>query len=207
MGASSKTKGKQALNKSHQYAACGRRTPFPWLLRRHSKGAAVLSVMLKGDMEVMYLSANEIEQLEGVEKQHFLNPEALRINKSLGDAVGLRNLGVHQVLVPAGHYSTEYHVHYYEEECIYILSGTGVATLGDQQQRIGPGDFIGCPINGQAHDMFNDGTEPLVCLVIGQRLEQDVTDYPKLGKRLSRNSGEWTVVEHAAITTVRRKKA
>ena len=93
----------------------------------------------------MYLSANEIEQLEGVEKQHFLNPEALRINKSLGDAVGLRNLGVHQVLVPAGHYSTEYHVHYYEEECIYILSGTGVATLGDQQQRIGPGDFIGCP--------------------------------------------------------------
>ena len=174
---------------------------------RSKKATGALSVMLKGDMEVMYLSANEIEQLEGVEKQHFLNPEALRINKSLGDAVGLRNLGVHQVLVPAGHYSTEYHVHYYEEECIYILSGTGVATLGDQQQRIGPGDFIGCPINGQAHDMFNDGTEPLVCLVIGQRLEQDVTDYPKLGKRLSRNSGEWTVVEHAAITTVRRKKA
>jgi hypothetical protein len=45
LGASSKAKGKQALNKSQQYAACGRRTPFPWLLRRHSKGAAVLSVM------------------------------------------------------------------------------------------------------------------------------------------------------------------
>jgi uncharacterized cupin superfamily protein len=163
--------------------------------------------MPKGDTEVMYLSANDIEQLEGVEKKHFLNPEALRITKSLGDAVGLSNLGVHQISVPAGHYSTEYHVHHYEEECIYILSGSGVATLGDQQQRIGPGDFIGCPSNGQAHDMFNDGTEPLVCLVIGQRFEQDVTDYPKLGKRLSRNSGEWTVVEHSAITTVKRKKA
>lgn len=32
------------LNKSQQYAAGGRRTPFPWLLRRHSKVAAVLSV-------------------------------------------------------------------------------------------------------------------------------------------------------------------
>ncbi|MFO7529835.1 MAG: hypothetical protein R6W86_13675, partial [Marinobacter sp.] len=42
LGAKSKTKGKQALNKSQQYAAYGRRTPFPWLLRRHSKGAAVL---------------------------------------------------------------------------------------------------------------------------------------------------------------------
>jgi len=32
------------FNKSQQYAAYGRRTPFPWLLRRHSKVAAVLSV-------------------------------------------------------------------------------------------------------------------------------------------------------------------
>ena len=29
-------------NKAQQFAADGRRTPFPWLLRRHSKAAAVL---------------------------------------------------------------------------------------------------------------------------------------------------------------------
>jgi len=29
-------------NNSQQYAADGRRTPFPWLLRSHSKVAAVL---------------------------------------------------------------------------------------------------------------------------------------------------------------------
>ena len=44
IGCPIKTKGEQALNKSQQYAADGRRTPFPWLLRRHSKVAAVLSV-------------------------------------------------------------------------------------------------------------------------------------------------------------------
>tara|TARA_R110002095_G_scaffold202108_2_gene183488 strand:+ start:877 stop:1197 length:321 start_codon:yes stop_codon:yes gene_type:complete len=32
------------FNKAQQFAADGRRTPFPWLLRRHSKVAAVLSV-------------------------------------------------------------------------------------------------------------------------------------------------------------------
>ena len=47
LGAKPKNKGKQALNKSQQYAAYGGRTPFPWLLRRHSKVAAVLSVMHK----------------------------------------------------------------------------------------------------------------------------------------------------------------
>ena len=38
------------VNKSQQYAAYGRRTPFPWLLCRHSKVAAVLSVMKAGDL-------------------------------------------------------------------------------------------------------------------------------------------------------------
>src|SRR5690606_28885592 len=32
------------FNKAQQFAADGRRTPFPWLLRRHSKVAAVLGV-------------------------------------------------------------------------------------------------------------------------------------------------------------------
>src|SRR5690554_1526388 len=38
------------FNKSQQYAADGRRTPFPWLLRRHSKVAAVLSVSTQETM-------------------------------------------------------------------------------------------------------------------------------------------------------------
>jgi len=34
---------------------------------------------------------------------------------------------------------------------------------------------------------------------MGQRLEQDVTDYPHQGKRLYRNSGEWNLVDLADI--------
>lgn len=75
-----------------------------------------------------------------------------------------------------------------------MLSGTGTVRLGDETQRIGPGDFIGYPTNGVAHSMINDGTQALVCLVIGQRLAQDVSDYPEAGKRLYRNSGRWDLV-------------
>ena len=147
----------------------------------------------------MYLSADAITAMEGVRKVHYLNPQAERSNKSLGDAVGLKNIGVHLIAVPPGHPSTEFHAHLYEEECIYVLSGRGSATIGAATYRIGPGDFIGCLTNGVAHEMINDGAEPLVCLVIGQRLQQDITDYPRLGKRLFRHSGEWDLVDLARV--------
>ena len=56
----------------------------------------------------MYLSAADIEQLEGVRKVHYLNGAAERLNKSLGDATGLKNIGVHLITVDPGHQSTEY---------------------------------------------------------------------------------------------------
>ena len=152
----------------------------------------------------MHLSAKAISEMKGQQKTHFLNDAAVRINKSLGDAVGLKNIGVHIISVLPGHFSTEHHVHLFEEECIYVLSGQGVAIIGNESQPIGPGDFIGCPANGVAHSMQASGSEPLVCLVMGQRLSQDVADYPKKKKRLYRNNGEWNVVEHSNIQRIKR---
>jgi len=147
----------------------------------------------------MYLSAEKIAVMEGVRRVHSLNPSAIRTNKSLGDEVGLKNLGIHLISVAPGDKSTEFHVHRYEEEAMYVLSGHGTAVIGDTTQKIGPGDFIGFPTNGVAHETINDGTEPLVCLVVGQRLQQDVTDYPRKGKRLYRNSSERSYVDYAHI--------
>jgi len=67
----------------------------------------------------------EIEQLAGLDKTHFLNENAKRLNKSLGDQVGLNNIGFHIIEVPPGHESTEYHTHHSEDECTYVLSGHG----------------------------------------------------------------------------------
>ncbi len=46
-----------------------------------------------------------------------------------------------------------------------------------------------------AHELKNTGDETLVILVMGQRLDQDVADYPDKNKRLYRNSGKWDLVE------------
>lgn len=147
----------------------------------------------------MYLSAQTIAAMEAVKRTHFLNEGAIRSDKSIGDAAGLKNLGVHLITVAPGHRSTEYHFHHYEEECVYVLSGRGTALIGDQSHVIGAGDFMGHPVDKVAHEMINDGVEPLVCLVIGQRLAQDITDYPRRGKRLYRHSGERSLVDSASI--------
>src|SRR5215471_8116764 len=147
----------------------------------------------------MHLSAEKIAAMEGIRRVHNLNPEAIRIDKSLGDEVGLKNIGIHLITIAPGDKSTELHSHRYEEEAIYVLSGHGTEVIGDETHKIGPGDFIGFPGGGSAHETINDGAEPLVCLVIGQRLAQDVVDYPRVGKRLYRNSGQRDLIDYASV--------
>ncbi|EKE82917.1 cupin domain-containing protein [Idiomarina xiamenensis] len=156
----------------------------------------------------MYLSAEAIAAMPAEQKTHFLNPLAVRLNKSLGDAGGLKNIGVHIIEVAPGHFSTEFHRHHFEEECIYVLAGSARLRQGNNIHQVGVGDFISCPIDGSAHDLFNNGSETLRCLVIGQRLAQDVSDYPEKGKRLYRNligaHKQWDLVAIDDIESIAR---
>lgn len=148
----------------------------------------------------MYLSAKQIAAMPSIRRVHQLNAAAIREDKSLGDETGLKNIGIHLITIAAGDKSTEFHSHKYEDEAIYVLSGHGTEAIGNETYKIGPGDFIGLPAGGPAHETINDGSEPLVCLVIGQRLPQDVVDYPHKGKRLYRNSGQRDMIDIAQIT-------
>lgn len=147
----------------------------------------------------MYLSAEKIAAMEGDRRIHSVNPAAKRIDKSLGDTAGLKNLGVHMMTVAPGDRSSEFHCHRYEDEAIFVLSGQGTAVIGAESYNIGPGDFLGFPGGGPPHETINDGKEPLVCLVIGQRLAQEVVDYPRAGKRLYRNGGQRDMVDISHI--------
>lgn len=148
------------------------------------------------------LKKADIDRMPGTDKTHFLNANARRNNKSLGDAAGLTGFGFHLISVPPGCESTEYHRHHHEDECAYVLSGAGTVTIGDETHEIGPGDFVAYPKGGEAHTMTNAGDEPLVCLVVGERLAHDVGDYPRKGKRIFRNEGlPWQLVDVDAIET------
>jgi uncharacterized cupin superfamily protein len=147
------------------------------------------------------VTAAEIAAMDGLAKTHFLNPKAQRINKSLGDLTGLTGFGFHIIEVEPGAETTEYHMHHFEDECVFVLSGHATAEIGEQKHTIGPGDFIGYRKGGLAHTIVNTGDEPLRCIVVGERLAQDVGDYPRQRKRIYRNAGlPWNLVDHDAIT-------
>lgn len=135
------------------------------------------------------VTAEEIADMQGLQKTHFLNKNARRTNKSLGDLAGLTGIGFHIIEVEPGHETTEYHLHHHEDEAIYVLAGTATAEIGEDSFAIKPGDFIGYRKAGKAHTIRNTGNETLRMIVVGERLAHDVGDYPRQRKRIFRQAG------------------
>lgn len=156
-------------------------------------------------MSEYVIKKSAIDTMPGVDKTHFLNDNAQRNNKSLGDLTGITGFGFHIIEVLPGYESTEFHVHYYEDECTYVLSGSGTVKIGETEHAISAGDFIGYRKNGEAHTMVNTGNEPLRCIVVGERLPHDVGEYPEKQKRIFRNFGteaNVVAIEHIETPTL-----
>ncbi len=133
--------------------------------------------------------------------RHPLNPKSLTHQRRLSDLTGLARTGVHHVRIPPGHESFVYHTHEREEEWIYVLSGRGVAEIGDSELEVGPGDFMGFKTPSVAHHLRNAGTEDLVYLMGGERLDAEVADFPRHGRRMYRLRNLVDVVD---VSNVRR---
>jgi len=147
-------------------------------------------------MDKYVLNKQEIDEYEGIQKTHFLNQNAQRVNKSLGDLTGITGFGFHIIEVEPGYETTEMHKHYHEDECVYILQGNAEACIGDEVFQVGPGDFLGYRAGGLGHSIKNTGSETLKCIVVGQRLDNDVADYTKLQKRIYRQKNmPWNLVD------------
>ncbi len=149
-------------------------------------------------------TAANISRMKEHKFTHFLNPAAIRYTRSLGDAAGLKTLGVHLVRLKAGDASTEYHFHHQDEEWVYILSGVGIAEIGSKKYAIRAGDFMGFVADSQPHAMKNPHKKDLIYLVGGNRCPLDVCDYPRINKRRYRMNGENVYLDLAALKPVKR---
>jgi len=88
--------------------------------------------------------------------------------------------------VSPGRESFVKHVHLSDEEWMYVLSGSGVAEIGDRAEPIGPGDFLGFPAGGPAHDLRATGDGELVYLQGGDAWSKtsiEIVDFPELALR------------------------
>ena len=146
------------------------------------------------------LRKDEIHVMKGDVKAHFLNENAVCTSKVLGDPTGLTGIGVSIIEIPPGRDSTEPHLHHREDECVYVLSGEGAAQIGNDTVAIAEGDFLGYRKGGLPHGITNTGEKLLRCLVIGQRGDTDLVDYPEKDIRMFRTKGvDWNVMDREDI--------
>ena len=141
------------------------------------------------------LKRDEIEQLPEERRPHPLDSSIVRHTRSLGDAAGLSTIGVHLVRLEKGDTSSVLHFHHQDEEWVYVLSGRGIANIGEQQHEVAAGDFMGFTAASAPHNLHNPNAEDLVYLVGGNRWPFDVCDYPEMGKRRYRINGKNVYVD------------
>src|SRR5438128_11092627 len=70
------------------------------------------------------------------------------------------------------------HRHLVGEEAMYVLSGRAKVRTTDGETEIGPGDYVSFPPGGAAHQLVNDGAEPLVYLAMTATQGFDLVEYP-----------------------------
>lgn len=126
---------------------------------------------------------------------HPWNPLSELHGVHLSRAVGLKRTGVSFVRIPPGKESFAYHSHRHEEEWIYVLAGRGLALIEEVEYEVGAGDFMGFPTPSVAHLMKNAGPADLVYLMGGESREFDVSEFPRLRKRMVRSGGETQIYD------------
>jgi uncharacterized cupin superfamily protein len=130
-------------------------------------------------------TAKEISNWTERRNRHPFNPNSDVFVRRLSAAAGLKRTALSLARVPPGKESFIYHSHERDEEFLFILSGRGIAEIGDNVYEVGPGDFMGFTAPGPAHHLINPNDVDLVYLMGGERSGKDVGNFPKLGRRIA----------------------
>jgi uncharacterized cupin superfamily protein len=121
--------------------------------------------------------------------------------RRLGAAAGGQMLGAMLTEVAPGGVSFPLHYHCATEEGLYIVRGKGVARIGEARVEVREGDWIAFPVGPEhAHQMMNDGTEPLVYLCVSANAAKvDVVGYPD-SKKVAATAGTFEKPIHRWIS-------
>lgn len=123
-----------------------------------------------------------------------------RLDRSLGDRFGLKDFGVHLVVLEPGAWSSQRHWHTEEDELVYVLEGAPTLITNDGPQVLQPGHVVG--FRGgvdDGHHFVNDTDSPVQLLVVGSRKPDEDVFYSDIdmqilgtgdGARYTRRNGE-----------------
>lgn len=101
----------------------------------------------------------------------------------LGRAAGNERLGCSLYEIPPGKKGWPYHFHTANEEAVYVLSGEATLRTPDGETTLSSGTYVALPTGEDgAHEIRNDGGQPLRFLAMSEMTDPDVLGYPDSGK-------------------------
>lgn len=115
-----------------------------------------------------------------------------REKRPLGDLFGLTNFGVNLTTLTPGAASSIWHAHSLQDEFIFIVSGTPTLVTDEGRTVLSPGMCAGFKAgSGNAHQLLNESTDPVVLLEVGDRTDGDTATYPEADLMGRQQGGQW----------------
>ncbi len=147
------------------------------------------------DISKYLVRTSAMDRNAGYHIRHPMQDDAEVYWISLGDRVGMQRAHLNFARIPPGKAAFPVHFHAMQEEYVFVVSGKGTATIGDATCEIGPGDYLGFPVDDTPHGIRNTGDADLICLMGGERTATEVATFPELGKVAIQHEGGMTFHE------------
>jgi uncharacterized cupin superfamily protein len=101
----------------------------------------------------------------------------------LGAAAGAQELGATLYELPAGTAVSPYHLHYANEELLFVLSGRPTLRTLDGERELEPGAVVAFPSGRRgAHQVLNRSGEPSRVLIASTMIYPEVVEHPDSNK-------------------------
>jgi uncharacterized cupin superfamily protein len=118
---------------------------------------------------------------------------------NISRGLGLTQLGASYFEVRPEESAFHFHVHYQEDELIFVIDGEGTYRFGSEAYPVKAGDFLSAPAGRaeMAHQLINSGTRTLKYFCVSNLPELNVVELPALGllRIFSRKPGGPTRLE------------
>lgn len=152
--------------------------------------------------------ASMTEAMGGAPTPPELDQKFSAVIAPLGEALGLKKLGVMVTAVEPGKRAFPFHVHHGNDELFVILEGEGTYRFGDAEHPVKPGDVCAAPAGGAeaAHQLVNTGATTLRYVSISSQFDPDVVEYPDSGKFAALSIGEGRSFQNARLTFIGRRE-
>lgn len=130
----------------------------------------------------LHKPALDPQTVQAVSRTSYPEPYRTRVmpreKRQLGEALGLKKIGINRTTLPPGKESSMRHWHTHEEEFIFVLEGEVVLRTDAGEQVLTAGCCAGFPAGGtDGHQLINRGSKPAVYLEVSNRDGEDTVYY------------------------------